>query len=207
VVCVTQSHPLLKPYLKGFHLSLETWRGGRNPKGWKERERQISLQELTNQADPHTSDKVKLQQLIGDSPGAAPDQQGPSLGFTQAVPCFRQDLKALLFLTQSKKPILGRVRSVKYMHTAFYGFGDALSGDFGSSTEHQDGLYIRQGLWPSNEEGSSNFCELKNLVEAVKEEAHEGYLKGRSSGCLQTIPPLRVAFTKAATLSNVSMNW
>ncbi len=38
-------------------------------------------------------------------------------------------------------------------------------------------VYIQQGLWPSNEEGSSNFRELKNLVDAVKEEAHEGYLK------------------------------
>ncbi len=72
-----KSYPSLKLYLKGFHLSLKTWGGGRNPKGWKECERQISLQELNDQADPLTSDEVKLQQLIGDSPGAAPDQRGP----------------------------------------------------------------------------------------------------------------------------------
>jgi hypothetical protein len=94
------------------------------------------------------------------------------------VPRFRQDLKALLFLTQSKKPILRRVRSAKYVHTAFYGFGDTSSGGFRSSIEHRDGLYIRQGLWPSNKEGSSNLCALKSLVDVVKEEAHEGYLKG-----------------------------
>ncbi len=111
MVYVTQSYPLLKPYLKGFHLSLETWQGGRNPEGWKERECQILLQELNDQADPLTSYEVKLQQLIGDSPGAFPDQQGPSSGFTQAVSRFWRDLKALLFLTQSKKPILRRVRT------------------------------------------------------------------------------------------------
>jgi hypothetical protein len=72
MVYVTQFYPSLKPYLNGFHLSLETWQGGRNPKGWKERERQILLQVLNDQADPLTSDEVKLQQLIGDSPGAAP---------------------------------------------------------------------------------------------------------------------------------------
>ncbi len=77
MVYVTQSYPLLKPYLKGFHLSLEG------------REQQISLQELNDQADPLTSNEVKLQQLIGVSPGTAPNQQGPSLGFTQAVPRFR----------------------------------------------------------------------------------------------------------------------
>ncbi len=64
------------------------------------------------------------------------------------------------------------------MYTAFYGFGDTLSGGFGSSIECRDGLHIQQGLWPSNKEGSSNFRELKNLVDVVEEEAHEGYLKG-----------------------------
>ncbi len=34
MVYVTQAYPLLKPYLKGFHLSLETWRGGRDTEGW-----------------------------------------------------------------------------------------------------------------------------------------------------------------------------
>ncbi len=28
MVYVTQAYPGMKPYLKGFHLSLETWRGG-----------------------------------------------------------------------------------------------------------------------------------------------------------------------------------
>lgn len=35
MVYVTQAYPALKPYLKGFHLSLETWRGGRDAEGWK----------------------------------------------------------------------------------------------------------------------------------------------------------------------------
>ena len=35
MVYVTQAYPGMKPYLKGFHLSLETWRGGRDSEGWK----------------------------------------------------------------------------------------------------------------------------------------------------------------------------
>ncbi len=35
MVYVTQTYPGMKPYLKGFHLSLETWRGGCNSEGWK----------------------------------------------------------------------------------------------------------------------------------------------------------------------------
>jgi hypothetical protein len=36
MVYVTQAYPGMKPYLKGFHLSLETWRGNRCADGWKE---------------------------------------------------------------------------------------------------------------------------------------------------------------------------
>jgi hypothetical protein len=35
MVYMTQAYPGMKPYLKGFHLTLETWRGGRNSKGCK----------------------------------------------------------------------------------------------------------------------------------------------------------------------------
>jgi hypothetical protein len=35
MVYMTQAYPGMKPYLKGFHLSLETWQGGRDSEGWK----------------------------------------------------------------------------------------------------------------------------------------------------------------------------
>jgi hypothetical protein len=35
LVYVTQAYPGMKPYLKGFNLSLETWREGRDEDGWK----------------------------------------------------------------------------------------------------------------------------------------------------------------------------
>ena len=35
LVYVTRTYPPLVPYLKGFHLSLEMWRGGRDAEGWK----------------------------------------------------------------------------------------------------------------------------------------------------------------------------
>jgi len=40
MVYVVQPFPCMKPYLKGFHLSLETWRGGRDEEGWKLRARE-----------------------------------------------------------------------------------------------------------------------------------------------------------------------
>lgn len=35
LVYIAQAYPGMKPYLKGFHLSLEMWRGGRDKDGWK----------------------------------------------------------------------------------------------------------------------------------------------------------------------------
>jgi hypothetical protein len=44
--------------------------------------------------------------------------------------------------------------------------------------EHPYGLFVRQGLWPSDQDESSNYRELKNLVDVTYEEAGAGYLKG-----------------------------
>ena len=35
LVYVTRTYPAMVPYLKGFHLTIEMWRGGRDPEGWK----------------------------------------------------------------------------------------------------------------------------------------------------------------------------
>ncbi len=58
------------------------------------------------------------------------------------------------------------------MVSAYYGFGDASSGGFGSTVEHPDGLHGRFGLWGSNTDNESlNYKELRNLVEMVEEKA------------------------------------
>ena len=67
----------------------------------------------------------------------------------------------------------------KAVLTAIYGFGDASSGGFGSSIERPGGIGLRYGIWGRDVDNeSSNFRELKNLVEAVEEEAREGRLHG-----------------------------
>ena len=62
--------------------------------------------------------------------------------------------------------------------TAYYGFGDASSGGFGATVQRPDGIHGRFGLWGRDEDdGSSNFRELFNLVQTVEEEAMAGHLK------------------------------
>ena len=112
---------------------------------------------------------------MGGSEDARND--GPTSGLTEAVPRFKEDLEALLHLSQDDKTVMRCVRN-KHTLMAYYGFGDASSGGFSSTVERPDGLHGRFGIWGSdNEERSLNFQELCNLVDTVEEEAQEGHLK------------------------------
>jgi hypothetical protein len=123
--------------------------------------------------------ELKLQGLTQAAQGTGVDSQGPSSGLTVAVLRFKRDLEALLFLSRSKEPNMRQVRSSNVVLTAYYGFGDASSGGFSSTVARPGGLHGRYGLWPQDvEDQSLNYQELRNLVDAVDEEAKEGYLKG-----------------------------
>ena len=72
--------------------------------------------------------------------------------------------------------------------TAYYGFVDASSGGFGATVELKDGMHGRFGIWGRDAEGaSSNYRELRNMVETVEEEAKQGHLKIQSCGYLRII--------------------
>ena len=191
LVYVTQVYPAMKPYLKGFHLSLESWGGGRDAEGWKARASKIKVKpsEEVSQAQAEEEaflddglgkmedikEELLRHMLVGGVDSGRTD--GPPSGFTEAVPRFREDLEALLHLAQSDEPVMRCVHN-KHTITAYYGFGDASSGGFGSTVERPDGLHGRFGIWGSdNEDKSSNYRELCNLVETIEEEAKEGHLK------------------------------
>ena len=161
LVYVSQAYPAMKPYLKGFHLSLEMWRGDRDSEGWKLKMASAKWEEEVTELMP--------EDLLLHA--------GPPSGVTPFVPRLKDDLLALSALTISEKPILRVVRS-KTVHTAFYGFGDASSSGFGASVARKDGTQGRFGLWARDEDKeSSNFRELLNLVQTVEGEVKCGAMK------------------------------
>jgi hypothetical protein len=120
---------------------------------------------------------VKIQILTHNDCEGESLQDGPGSGLTPAAPCFLQDFKAILHLTKGEQPQVQIVRS-KLTIIAYYGFGDASSGGFGAMVESPGGLHRCFGLWgKDNEEQSSNYQELRNLVNTVVEEAKEGHLR------------------------------
>ena len=98
LVYVTQAYPGMKPYLKGFHLSLESWREGRDAEGWK----LISGGVFADFDDEYEMDAEKLEIMTrSGSPDEAGNRNlGPLSGLTKAVPRFKDDLKALLNLSE-----------------------------------------------------------------------------------------------------------
>ena len=89
-------------------------------------------------------------------------------GSVIAVKRLRWDLLALGNLMASVVPPLRLVRGKKLMLVR-YGFGDASGSGFGASwKENDDGILYRHGVWGTDvSTKSSNFRELKNLVDAI----------------------------------------
>jgi hypothetical protein len=126
LVHVTRTYPAMVPYLKGFHLTIETWRGGRDAKGWKlSAGDEDSLEELEDE------DAARVHHRIGMKQGDA-GLYVPTDGFTAPVPHFKDNLAALIQLANFKLPPLRVVRPSQVVQV-FYGFGDASGKQFGAT--------------------------------------------------------------------------
>ena len=164
-------YPAMKPYLKGVGLSVNSWRPNRDEEGWK----------VKSPLPPTTTDEVVEDEyedpiLFKDGRALLPPSPSPKSGVTRAVPRLKSDLLALRDLTRSSTPLYRTVRA-KNVITAVQAFGDASGGGFGSTIELSGGIQARFGLWGSDaDDASSNYRELRNLVEAVEVEAKAGRL-------------------------------
>ena len=98
-----------------------------------------------------------------------------------AVPRPREDVRALLHLTEAKSPPWRRVRA-KRSARIYYGFADASGSAFGGTLQEVKAtdIVFEFGQWTervTNEE-SSNWREFTNLVEFLEGKAETGMLDG-----------------------------
>ncbi len=192
LVYVTRTYPAMVPYLKGFHLTIEMWRGGCDFEGWKLKASNVSYLGEDAPAPDGMEDEDKAAAnhriLIKLDAGHA---YTPEDGLTTPVPRFRNNINALLQLTNFDLPPLRVVRTAHVVHV-YYGFGDASGKRFGAtlsesyscrqqlSNPRKDSHGVRfcVGLWTvEEEEESSNYKELKNLMDTVSEEARARRLR------------------------------
>jgi hypothetical protein len=209
MVYVSQTYGSMVPYLKGIHATIDSWRYGRSPSGWKLPKSKVMAS--------HNLDEEDELVVWREQEGLTPlSQNEPKFVFP--VPRFRNDIKCLLALTSSQCPPtrLGRMsRQAKVI----YGFGDASKHGFGASIELPDKSIVwRFGQWrleeeyersqPTQglsfmEERSSNYRELRNLVEALESAYSDGLLANREIFMFTDNSTAEAAFFKGSSSSEL----
>ena len=175
LVHMSRTFSYMTPYLKGLHLTLETFRPDRLPSGWK-----MSKKDWAAKFSGESGEeipKAELDDRIKDAKRALTPDTLPER--VKIAPRLASDIQALWKLFQLEEPPLRLIRG-RAIHEAVYGFGDASGSGFGSTWEVNGTLRYRLGVWGSDGEGtSSNYRELKNLVQTLSKMGSQGVLTGR----------------------------
>jgi len=160
---IQRTYPNMTPFIKGMHLTLDGWRPGRDSEMWKLRGKFSS---------EGFWDEKNGVWIPGDNGGLKPPKT------VKAAPRLVSDVASLLKLMEDKDPPVRLIRTRK-ISVAVYGFVDASGVGFGSAIQTAEGLTYRYGLWGRDADStSSNYKELRNLVEAVEEGIASGDLFG-----------------------------
>lgn len=174
---VCRTYSWLTPYLKGVHLTIDSWRPGRDEEGYK-----LSAKVLRAMAEKEAmplpcrredEDAASLEEAAGAEEITPPER-------VQPVGRLLEDVEALLDLTSPAEPPKDAVRAQEAM-VALYLPGDASGTGFGSAIiSEEEGLLYEAGMWATSyAEESSNFREASNLVKKLVELVGGEKLKGR----------------------------
>jgi hypothetical protein len=155
------------PFLKGFYLTLNSWREGRDDNDWKvstKRWKSILFARAANGGVTDVELDVALDRHDAvDAPKSV-----------RASPGFQEDTKALGHIMGKSCVPQVSIRS-KSVLTIVYGFGDASGSGLGATFTCGNGFNFRIGVWGSDEgPESSNWKEFTNIVESLEEEAESG---------------------------------
>jgi hypothetical protein len=157
LVYISQTYPMLVPYLKDIHLTLDSWHPNRGIDDWK------------------LPSKDLIAALQARCWLDYPDTQVAPMHVTPA-PQLVNDIHALLALFHPDEPPKHPIRpSATAM--AIFGFGHTSGSGFGSTLLINGVVHYRHGQWSGPyADHTSNFHELCNLVLAVEEATHQGLL-------------------------------
>jgi len=173
LVYLSRTYPSIVPYLKGIHLSIDCWRPNRDKDGWKKKptKKRFSMSDEQEVGEFYTHDVDDIpNDLLLDKDGNLLQNQNDYENHPEKVslaPRLFDDLHALEKFFEADKPCWRFVRGKEIM-VAEYGFGDASGAGYGSTYATKKGIQYRFGTWGTDLGGeSSNFRELKNLVDSL----------------------------------------
>ena len=166
-----------RPFLKGWYLTLNSWRPNRDERGWKLKDkdwrRLVASEEWRQLVDADWDNDDAHSDKFEDWYRQA-NHKAPKV--VRPVPRLFTDMEALHRLLVCKDPPVLNVR-VRNISFVVYGFADASGSGFGSSYQYDDGIRYRVGVWgKDSQEESSNWREFTNCVDSITAEAKEGRL-------------------------------
>ena len=172
LIHLSMSYPNMKPFLRGFYVTLNSWRAGRDKEGWK-------LSEKTYQLFLDLGRRIKEDEdgNYMEAPSSNEEVQAPKQ--VKAKPLIKDHIKVLADMFRSDQPVLKLVRGSE-CYEVLYIFGDASGVGFGSSCLNGDQISYRYGVWGEEAtKTTSNYRELRNLVETLERSGLDGELKGK----------------------------
>ena len=173
LVYLSRTYTSIVPYLKGIHLTLDSWREGRDLDGWKLKS---NARRSNDEEDKEEKLAIFVNRISSTKDTNLCKLKAPKL--VKGVSRLASDLEALNKFFKTKTPPWRFIRG-RMVVVARYGFGDASKAGFGSTIETEEGLSYRYGTWGSDgEDKSSNFRELENLAQCLEEEIKKGVLHG-----------------------------
>ena len=173
LVYMSTCYDFIQPYLKGFHLSDDAWRSGRDRDGWKVGGLLENTDEQFDESNFYQNDE--LYEAYPEAVGAS---KPPAM--IRPVSRLREDVRILQLFFNAPTPVQVIVRPVSGSIFVAYGGGDASGEGFGGQIL-PIGMkpLLRRGFWcPSDSNESSNWRELRNLIDTIRTEARAGRLVG-----------------------------
>jgi hypothetical protein len=135
LVYVARTYKPMAPFILGFHLTIDSWRPGRDEEGWRLRQAEV-------EASLESDDESDTEEGHGGEERAPPR-------LVLAVPRLRDDLNVFIQLTEAEAPPLRRVRASRKANI-LYGFGDASGSGFGWCIDFSEGARYELGEWCDN---------------------------------------------------------
>ena len=172
LIYVSRTYDWMPPYLKGLHLTIDSWREGRLQNGWKAKKAKGKFVIWEWEGEQWLDVSPEDFACASQSPMEAPE-------YVRAVPRFKRDVAALETLFAADTPAVSRLRPNGSLG-GYYLVGDASGKGFGSALWGQDNIHWESGNYAVEYQNkSSNFREADNLVSRMERLADTLELHGK----------------------------
>jgi hypothetical protein len=167
LVYVVRTYPWLNPYIKGLHLTVDSWRPGRAEDGfkWTTKERRQMLLHGLEEGSLPCRREFEGEDVQGTMDQTRMDEGAPDT--VTPVDRYVRDLVCLRELTSSAEPPKQLYRAER--QAAFFVIGDASGKAKGNAVVEQYGVDYESGAWNLEwREKSSNCREAENLTDRLE---------------------------------------